>query len=280
MKNFKILLASFTMALLAASPAHAQLDKFMKGAADLLPQHAPVTPAPNVPTAPSVPQRQAPTSQSTGAQQAAPATVNNAVLVRTNTEIDIRGLKIDMSFADAVNLIKSIATDASACAHLQFSPEQDGYAYGDELINCKGTVQYFGKETDIFNVFFADGKIAYIVCGYFTSETKKEELPDVFVALAEKYNVQPKINKRAVVGGEFDFTSQFLDPKDNVLSTSGHLEQEIDTSDNSDINEQSKVTISLTLPNFDAYQQGRLKKAKDIQEQERQQELNRGKSQL
>ena len=130
-----------------------------------------------------------------------------------------RGLKIGMPLQDATKLIASLISKPDGCVTANIGPNNaDLYVYGDQIITCKNAMDYFGETTDVFNVFFVDGKINYVIFGYFTSETKsKEDRPSVYIALCEKYKVSPTVEKREVLeGSEYKIRSSFLDKNDKI----------------------------------------------------------------
>lgn len=140
----------------------------------------------------------------------------------TSVEVDLKGLKIGMSFADAAALVDS---NAKGCQRAtQVGMQSDYYRFGDQVIICDNKFPYFGTVVKHFFLAFIDNKLAFIRMKTF--ETSDEaEFPPVYKALAEKYKVNPAIKKTAPHPntGLSNYEVAFTDKNGNSLEAIGQF---------------------------------------------------------
>lgn len=191
------------------------------------------------------------------------ACVHGQTISMAKERISLKGLTINMPYGQASKLIRdSLAgnVNSATCETRAIAPTDEAFAIGDLLVGCEGNYRYFGDSITSFSAIFANQKLIFVGLGTFRSlSVESDQLPAVFRALAEKYQVTPEFStssryRRFPV---YDFKSSFSDTEGNTLESTGIMEIQAGGT------VHQRVRLQLTGPHFLQHQRSRIALAND-----------------
>lgn len=179
----------------------------------------------------------------------------------STARIELKGLSIGMPAPQALQIIlgpmHEQSINANTCRTRTASPLDDAYLFGDFMVECEGS-DFFGDTISHFAASFDSGKLRFVSMGTFISASADgDELPAVFRALANKFQVNPPVEKlvRSQRWRQYDFSASFRDRAGSVLRSTGRLE----------VNDwgtlHNAVQLQLHGADFDEYMRSRFQKS-------------------